>query len=133
MDVSLGQIRKKVAEAFHIPFSGFQMRGPVRTYEPEDDDSLFRNIGWSQNLFIELFPGQKDESIKTLLAHNITYINHLFVLLTKENTAYVDTVWELLSILPSNEKILAEIKALNVTDSSPVFTNLYIFNIGSME
>lgn len=97
------------------------MKGPVRTYEPEDDDTQFRNIGWSQSLFIELYPGQSNESIKTLLAHNITYINHLFVLLTKENTAYVDTVWELLSILPSNEKILAEIKALNIPDSSPVF------------
>lgn len=130
VDITVGQLRKKIADAYHLPFGSFEMKGPVRVYEPEDDDSQLRNVGWAQQILIEPYKAQENDpeqsknpspkSLKSLLAHNDKYISHLFILLSKENTAYVDTVWELLSSLPSNQKMLTEIQALNITSNKPV-------------
>lgn len=136
VDVKIGQLRKKVADAFNLPYGGFKMRSTVRVYEPEDDDAQLRNIGWAQLLVIEPYniPNAENsqsaketnnKSLKSLLAYNDKYMSHLFILLSKENTAYVDSVWELLSTLPSNQKMLTEIQALNVSSNSLV--NIYIY------
>ena len=131
VEVKIGQLRKKVADAYNLPYGGFRMRTSVRVYEPEDDDAQLRSIGWAQQLLIEPYQVKNEENsqsnkesnnknLKTLFAHNENYMNHLFLLLSKENTTYVDSVWELLSTLPSNQKMLTEIQALNVSGNTPV-------------
>jgi len=92
------------------------MQSLVKLYEAEDDELQLRSVGWPQQIIAETFGNQTNVGLKSLLAHNDSYISYLFILLSKEGTAYVDSVWELLSTLPSNQKMLSEITALEKVD-----------------
>eukprot|EP01022_Parablepharisma_sp_SALTPOND_P026524 TRINITY_DN64327_c6_g1_i1.p1 TRINITY_DN64327_c6_g1~~TRINITY_DN64327_c6_g1_i1.p1 ORF type:complete len:2209 (+),score=297.78 TRINITY_DN64327_c6_g1_i1:12673-19299(+) len=114
MDITVGQLRKKIADEFHIPFNGFQMAGKLRVYERDEDDYLLRNVGWSQQIQVKYLPGIAETNPKLLIAENHEYITHLFLLLSKESATYVEPVWELLMTLPPDQKMLSDINALSI-------------------
>lgn len=120
--MTVGQVRKKVADLYHMPFNSFQLSSITRTYEAEDDDQALRNIGWAQKLTFQKNPNySSNDSPKLLLAHNPSYINHLFLLLSKESKSYVEPVWNLLITLPPNKKMKEDISTINITDTTSVF------------
>ena len=91
---------------------GYLEEGKI--YEVEEDDIQLRHIAWVTQIFVQPYPGCINEALQSYIAHNSTYTNHLFLLLSKENTAYVDIVWDLLSSIPPNQKMLTEIQNLNI-------------------
>ena len=70
--------------------------------------------------------------MQSWIAHKGSFTNRLFLLLSKENTGYVDIVWDLLSSLPRKSKNLNGIQNLNVTCDTEVKYSIQII-IGSME
>lgn len=117
----MGHIRKKVAEAFHLPFEGFKLSSPSKSvYEPEENDMLIKDAGWTQQIFLQKYATSSNESAKSLLANNQNYISYLILLLTKETSTYVNIVWELLSNLSKNQKMYSEIFDLNLASNKKV-------------
>ncbi len=113
--VTLGQLRKKAADIFGFPFNGFQLAGKTRTFSPEDDDTQLREAGWQDPLYVVRNGSTTDAgNFKALLAQNQAYIGHLFLLLSKESAPYVDSVWELLMLLPPNQKMKSDLETLNL-------------------
>ena len=113
-DITVGQLRKQIADVFHLPFDGFQMLSKTRSYEPEDNDSMLRIVGWSQQIQARKLSGESGPSPKMLVAQNHAYVAYLFLLLSKESAKFVGPVWDLLMSLPQDQKMLKDIEALNV-------------------
>ena len=131
-DITVGSLRKMIADAFRLPFNGFQMQANQKIYEIEDDDFLFKNILWVPQISVTPYQGYNNETLQSWIAHNTSYINHLFLLLSKENTAYVDIVWDLMSSIPPNHKMLSDIEGLNIICNTEVAYFAY-FLIGCLE
>lgn len=109
-----------IADSFRLPFNGFQMQSGPKVYDIEEDEFQYRNISWGNQIIVTPYQGYNNETMQSYIAHNIIYTTHLFLLLSKENTAYVDIVWELLSSLPPNHKMLTDIESLNIICNSEV-------------
>ena len=119
-DVTIGKIRKMIADIFHLSFLGFQMSSSLRVYELEEDDYQLRELGGAQQIFAQIYTGYNSENLQSWIAHKGSFTNRLFLLLSKENTGYVDIVWDLLSSLPADQNILNGIQNLNVTCDTEV-------------
>ena len=127
LNVTIGQLRKEIANAFHLPFGGFQMGTKTRIFDREDDDTQYHSLGWCQQITIKKYVNDISEDPKLTVAQNHSYINYLFLLLSKESAPYVELVWELLVTLPTNQKIANDIKALEVPPATEVSLNPLIF------
>jgi hypothetical protein len=115
MDVKIGSIRKMAADLFQVPFSELKMQSKSKLYHQSDNYSSLRSIGWTNAFYFQRLntgPGNP----KTYLAHSQAHINALFVLLSKENTGYVDLVWKLLNNIPPNKEMQADIASINLAD-----------------
>ena len=132
-DVTLGKIRKFIADTFHLPFLGFQMNSSQKVYDIEEDDIQLNDLSWTQQIIVQPYPGYNNENLHLWIAQKNNFTNRLFLLLSKENTEYVDIVWDLLSSLPANQKILSDIMNLNVIIDSEVRHILDNNDVGSME
>eukprot|EP01022_Parablepharisma_sp_SALTPOND_P000568 TRINITY_DN102_c1_g2_i1.p1 TRINITY_DN102_c1_g2~~TRINITY_DN102_c1_g2_i1.p1 ORF type:complete len:1279 (+),score=158.36 TRINITY_DN102_c1_g2_i1:13122-16958(+) len=119
LNVTVGQIRKKAADLLGLPFTGFQMLTRTKSLGVEDDDTQYREIGWSDQITIARNVAADECNFKAILSQNQTYINHLFVLLSKETTTYIDPVWDLLMMLPPNQKMQSDIESLNLPNTAP--------------
>ncbi len=125
MDVVVGQLRRKAAEAFHLPFSGIQLFTSTRTFDPEEDDQKLRVLGWVQQIYVQKLAGETgNEDPKMYLAQKQEYILSLFSLLSKETSPYVDSVWSLLTTLPANKKMQTDIETLSLPEGVSVSTSL---------
>ena len=95
-----------------------QLFTATKTFDPEDDDMKLRNLGWAHQVYVQKRQGESigAEGPKMYLAQNQTYINNLFVLLSKESSPYVDLVWNLLTTLPANKKMQTDIETLNLPE-----------------
>ena len=81
-----------------------------------------RNSAWTHQIYATKYQSEVfSENPKLYLAHNQSYINTLFLLLSKETTSYVDPVWNLLTTLPPNKKMQSDIETLNIPDTTSVF------------
>ena len=114
---TVGELKKLIAEALGIPFCLFQISGLNKTeYEPDDYDEELRSLGWSTNFIVtrckETKKGLREP--KCLIADNEEYMGYLFKLLSKEGTIYGDSLWQLITSLPRNEKISKSILELKV-------------------
>ena len=113
--MTLGQIKRKAAEVFGFPFNGFQLSSKVRVFSAEDDDSQLQEFGWQDPLYVVKNGGCLDGgNFKVLLAQNQAYISHLFLLLSKESACYVDSVWDLLMLLPPNQKMKSDLENIDL-------------------
>jgi len=117
MDITVGQLRKKIANEFGLSFKGFQMMGKSAIYEHEDNDSLLRSVGWSTQIQIKPLVLEHENDSKLLISENHAYITHLFLLLSKESCSFVEPVWELLMTLPFDQKMLNDIRSLTLPES----------------
>lgn len=134
-DITVGQLRRQIADTFRLPFDGFTMYSKTRTYEREDNDSMLRVVGWSQQIQVKRTAPETEagDSPKLLVAQNHDYIATMFLLLSKESAQFVEPVWELLMTLPQDQKMLLDIKTLNVPAAKEVRTIVKPRYIGRME
>jgi len=96
------------------------MNSVSKVFDNDEDDQKLRNVGWVHQLYIQKIPGAlnlEQDNPKIYLAHNQTYINTLFVLLSKEGTKYVDSVWYLLNTLPPNKKMQTDIETMKLPET----------------
>ena len=84
-------------------------------YSQSDNRNLLKAIGWPHTLSFHRSSSNLDNS-KTYLAQNQAHINALFVLLSKENTGYVDLVWRLLNSVPTNKEMQRDITSIELND-----------------
>ncbi len=93
----------------------------MKTFEPDDDDTQLRSAGWAHTIYVQKLPGAAGaEDPKSYLAQNQGYIDRLFALLAREGSPYVDQVWGLLTTLPANKKMQADIETLSIPTGDTV-------------
>jgi len=138
-DTRIGELRQKIATTFEIPFNGFQMSNKSGVYERDYDDELLKDVGWAKEIHIECFL-EEEKNPKLLISNNTNYINQLFLLLSKESASYVESVWELLTTLPCNKKIVDDINSITsssvtikdwnaILDTKSIHKFLYVLQI----
>jgi len=115
IEVKIGTIRKMASELFQIPFNDLKMKSKTKKYSQSDNRNSLRALGWSHTLNLERSKPNLGNP-KTYLAQNQAHINALFVLLSKENTGYVDLVWKLLNSIPTNKEMQEDIKSIELND-----------------
>jgi len=118
LNATQGQLRKKVADLLELPFLGFQMSTKNRALASEDDDVQFREMGWSDQIYVTKYGDFENYNFKSMLSQNPVYIDYLLNLLSKETESYIDSVWELLMMLPPNQKTKSDIENLSITSTT---------------
>lgn len=113
---ALGFIKKRIANAFNIPFEGFSLCSTSKDYNSERNDTLIKHEDVVNQLFIQ--QKVQIETPKAILANNKEYIDLLFSLLAKENALSVNYVWDLLMIMPLNVKMRDDIFNYNVQNEN---------------
>ena len=94
---TLGAFKKKISEEFHIPFRGFTFVNKSNSSDyndPNEDDTLLREHGWS-SLFIITRKQKKAEEgneenyhPKKLISDSPEYLDLLFMLLSNPNSGF---------------------------------------------
>jgi hypothetical protein len=112
---TIGQVRKKISNIFQLPFNSFEMFTKEKTFGEKDYDIILRIYGYPDRIFIQKIPIPL-ETPKSYLAQSQTSINTLFMLLAKENTSYVDSVWKLLNNIPESKEMKDEIQSMEFLD-----------------
>lgn len=86
---------------------------------------MLKNLDWQNSFVIHLRPTEGIVNPKHLLADHHIYINQLFALLSQESARFVNDIWELLMVLPSNQQIMENIDLLNIPNSTVVRIAFY--------
>ena len=123
-EITIGQIRKKIADLLRLPFRGFQMAAKGKVYGYENDDECLKDIGWSKTIIIQKSESDPKQNPKYLLSQNKEYINHIFLLLSKKESTFADVVWELLNSLPPNQNAIEAIEKIALENETPVWKDL---------
>lgn len=123
-DITIGQVRKKIADLLRLPFRGFQISGKNITFGHDNDDGYLRDLGWSKIITVQKLENDPKENPKFLLSQNKEYISHLFLLLSKKESTFADAVWDLLNSLPPNQNAITEIESIALENSTPLWQTL---------
>lgn len=115
IQATVGQVKKRIANIFGIPFGSLKMVSSSKAFDSSDYDSILRIYGNIEKIYIQSTDANS-ESLKDYLAQNQTCINALFALLFKEDTAYVDLVWNLLNNIAPSQKLQTEIETMEFSD-----------------
>ena len=97
---ALGYLKKRISNAFNIPFEGFSLCSLSKNYNTEKNTMILKQEDLTNQLFIH--QNVEIETPKAIIANNKEYIDLLFSLLAKENPVSVNFIWDLLMILPLN-------------------------------
>ena len=118
--VTIGQIRKKAAELFDLPFRGFDILFEKTIYDADDDNKLLYNLKWSSKLWLNKYDNIPDDP-ELYLSQNQDYINELFILTSKANTCYVDYAWDILNMISCNKELQETINSIKVEVISYIY------------
>jgi hypothetical protein len=109
-DMKIGQVRKKVADSFEIPFSSFQLIVNERAFNMSNNDSPIKDAKYFQvKEYTDI-----EEDPKAYLSESQEYIEKLLSLLSKDNVLYTESIWHILNILPCNQKLKENIEKVEV-------------------
>ena len=110
--VKVGEIMRLIADNLNIPFGGFTLTSKAQSYDMDDEESIFNELGWHTDMIV-LKKTEVARDPKKMMVQNEEYMNLLFQLLSRKNCSYVEGVWDLLMLLPCNDKIVLQIKKVS--------------------
>lgn len=106
---TVSYLRKMIAEAFDISINEFLLYVNQKHISEDDDETMIREIGFSNMYVIRKIPNQGVETHpKTLLVGNQEFFNLMFDLLSNDEEFDVENIWKLLMKLPQDENPTAK-------------------------
>ena len=109
-DMKIGQVRKKIADTFEIPFNSFRLIANGKVYDMNNNDTFIQGANHFQVKEYE----DIEEHPKAYLSESQEYIGKLLLLLSKDNALYTESIWHVLNILPCNQQLKESIKQIQV-------------------
>ena len=98
----------------------FVMESKTNAFDSDDDDTYIKELNNVQTVTISRKQGfSANQNPKFILSNNKQYIEQIFFLLTQQDASYIQKVWDMLMMLPTNSEIQKTLLDLEIDQENP--------------